>query len=219
MKTISPNYEVNRLVKGEAWRLFRILSEFVEGFDLMPQEAGVTVYGGARVLGDHPYYQLGFEVGKRLAESGYSVITGGGPGLMEAANRGAMEAGGSSIGLNIHLPDEQKPNPYLTHSLNFRYFFVRKVMLINYACAFVLLPGGFGTMDEFFETITLIQTHKIRPFPIILLGSEYWGGLVEWMKKNMLANDLLTSEDLGLFQISDDVEEVLEIIQKHHQPL
>ena len=207
-------YVINQLEKEESWRLFRIIGEFVEGFDVLPNYLpAVTVYGSARTKPGDPDYETSRKLGRRLAECGYTVITGGGPGAMEAANRGAHEAGGASIGLNVELPREQKPNAYLNLSLSFRYFFVRKVMLVKYATAFILLPGGFGTLDEMFEVLTLVQTHKIAPFPIVMLGKEYWQGLVQWMEKEMLGRGLIAPEDLNLFHVTDDVEEAVRLVE------
>jgi len=210
-------YVINQLEKEESWRLFRIIGEFVEGFDILPNYLpAVTVYGSARTQPGMPDYETARKLGRRLSECGYSVITGGGPGAMEAANRGAHEAGGSSIGLNVELPREQKPNSYLSLSLSFRYFFVRKVMLVKYATAFILLPGGFGTLDELFETLTLVQTHKITPFPIVMLGKDYWQGLVAWMEKEMLGRGLINPEDMRLFYLTDDVEEAVQLVESFY---
>ena len=199
----------------ESWRLFRIMSEFVMGFDVLSQvRPAITVFGSARTATDHPGYELARETGRLLGAAGFSLFTGGGPGIMEAANRGAVEAGARSVGLNIRLPEEQEPNPYQTLTLNFRYFFVRKVLLVKYATAFVLFPGGFGTLDELFETLTLIQTGKIRPFPMILVGSEYWGGLLGWLESCLEAEGFVAPQDLRLFEIVDTPEEVLAIVQQ-----
>ena len=176
-------YIINELRKEEAWRLFRIMSEFIEGFDsLAGLTPAVTVYGSARVTHEDPLFKQAEDLGRRLAKAGYAVVTGGGPGIMEAANKGAFEAGGVSVGLTIALPNEQPSNQYHTIGINFRHFFVRKVMLVKYATAFVLMPGGFGTLDELFETITLIHTHKTRPFPVFLMGGDYWQGLLDWLR-------------------------------------
>jgi uncharacterized protein (TIGR00730 family) len=211
-------YEINQLEKQESWRLFRIIGEFVEGFDVLPNHLpAVSVYGSARLKADSPYHALARKLGQALAGAGYTVITGGGPGLMEAANRGAFEHGGTSIGLNVELPREQKPNSFLSLSLSFRYFFVRKVMLVKYATGFILLPGGYGTLDEFFETITLIQTRKIRPFPVVLLGRDYWAGLVDWMRERMLAEGLVAPEDLELFKVTDDVNDAVAHVERFRQ--
>lgn len=201
-------------ITNEPWRVFRIMAEFVEGFDTM-QRIGraVTVFGSARTPRDHPQYELAVELGRKLAERDYAVITGGGPGIMEAANRGAYEAGGRSVGLNISLPMEQTPNPYQTHELHFHYFFVRKVMFVKYAYGFINFPGGFGTMDEFFESMTLVQTQKIAPFPIVCMGVDYWGPLVEWMQKTMCdEHRTISPEDMDRFRVTDDVEEAVQII-------
>lgn len=209
------SYEINELEKREAWRLFRIIGEFVEGFDVLPQYLpAVTVYGSARVAENHPYYKLARDLARGLAREGFSVMTGGGPGIMEAANRGAKEGKGNSIGLNIELPMEQFTNPYTSLSLSFRYFFVRKVMLVKYASAFFLLPGGLGTLDELFETLTLIQTKKIKPFPVVLLGKDYWAGLLDWIRERILAEGMISESDMGLFLVTDDVEEAISLVKQ-----
>ena len=201
---------INELKKEEAWRMFRIMSEFIEGFDtlagLLP---AVTIYGSARVKEDDPLYRLGEELGRRFAQAGYAVITGGGPGLMAAANKGALEAGGTSVGLTIDLPEEQPSNKYHTLSLHFHHFFVRKVMLVKYATAFVLMPGGFGTLDELFETVTLIRTQKIRPFPVFLAGREYWEGLYAWLSNQTVGKGYIDPEDTGSLTILDDPAEIV----------
>ena len=203
----------------ETWRLFRILSEFVDGFETMNDVGpAVSVFGSSRTPPDHPYYQSAVDCGHRLVEAGFAVITGGGPGIMEAANLGAKQAGGRSVGLNISLPMEQEPNPHQTHRLDFRYFFVRKVMFVKYASGFVIFPGGFGTMDEFFESLTLIQTLKIVPFPVVCVGKRFWDGLVAWMRENMLDDPaMIGPEDMDLFRVTDDVDEAVQIISKCHQ--
>lgn len=207
-------YLIDDFKLEESWRMFKIMSEFVEGFEQLA-DAGpaVSVFGSARTSPEHGDYRQALYLGNLLAKEKITVITGGGPGIMEAANRGAKEAGGRSIGLNITLPMEQKPNEYTTRLVSFKYFFVRKVMLIKYARAFVVFPGGFGTMDETFEALTLIQTNKIKPFPIILYGSHFWRNLSEWFEDELLSARLIAEEDLDLFQISDDIEEVVEIIR------
>lgn len=204
-------------LKGrETWRLFRILAEFVEGFeDLNDVKNGVSIFGSARFKEDHEYYIKAREISKLLAENDYTIITGGGPGIMEAANRGAQDAGKDSVGLNIRLPMEQAPNPYQTIELDFRYFFVRKVMFIKYATAYICMPGGFGTMDEFFEAITLIQTGKIYPMPLILFGSKYWNPVIKFMENDMLDCEVISKEDRDLLRVTDDVDEVLQIIDDH----
>ena len=197
----------------ESWRMFRIMSEFVMGFDVLSQlRPAVTIFGSARAEEGGPMYQLAREVGELLGRDGFSIVTGGGPGIMEAANRGALEAGARSAGLNIRLPEEQGPNPYTTLSLNFRYFFVRKVMLVKYATAFVLFPGGFGTLDEFFETLTLIQTGKVQRFPLILVGSDYWNGLSSWIDDCLVGDHFIASEDRRLYEMVDTAAEVLDIV-------
>ncbi|MBL4586337.1 MAG: TIGR00730 family Rossman fold protein [Flavobacteriales bacterium] len=198
----------------ETWRLFRIFSEFVDGFEVMSEVGpAVTVFGSARTLPEDPVYQQAVECGKLLVKHDMAVITGGGPGIMEAANKGAFEAGGKSVGLNIDLPMEQDPNPYQNHQLDFRYFFIRKVMFVKYACGFVCFPGGFGTMDEFFEAITLIQTNKIEPFPVVLVGHDFWDGLVDWMRGTMVEKyKTVSPPDMDLFHVTDSVEESVEYI-------
>ncbi len=204
-----PVYEINELTKEEPWRMFRIMGEFVEGFDHLSQiQPAVTIYGSSRAKPGDRIYSLTEEIAQGFAQRGFSIITGGGPGVMEAANKVAREVGVPSVGLHIELPD-QTPNPYATLPIHFHYFFVRKVMLVKYASAFILLPGGWGTLDETFETLTLIQTGKIRPFPVILVGSEYWQGLVKWMKETLVGNNFISANDLGLFSITDEPEQVL----------
>ena len=211
-----PKYVLDNTVVGDSWRMFRIMSEFVDGFDAMSAVGlpAVTIYGSARTPTDHPYYKLTEKIAGELARAGYAVITGGGPGIMEAANKGAMEAGGISIGLNISLPHEQAPNPYSNFPLHFKYFFVRKVMFMKYSQGFVCMPGGFGSLDELFESMTLIQTQRIKPFPIILVGSEFWNGLVDWIKGKLLAEGNINKEDILLFKVLDDADEVIEFIKK-----
>ena len=200
----------------DPWRALRILSEFVEGFDAMAKVGpAITVFGSARTGPDDPMYELARTIGRRLADAGYAVITGGGPGTMEAANRGCREAGGLSVGCNIELPHEQGMNPYVDLGVEFRYFFARKVMFVKYADGFVILPGGFGTLDELFEALTLIQTGKVRHFPIILVGRAYWSGLLDWIRGTLLAQGAIADGDLELFQITDDPDEVVGIIRAH----
>ena len=197
----------------DAWRALRILSEFVEGFDTLADlPPAVSVFGSARSKPDSPECELAADLGSALAEAGYAVITGGGPGVMEAANRGATEAGGMSVGLGIELPFEQGLNDWVDMGIDFRYFFVRKTMFVKYAQAFVVLPGGFGTLDELFEAVTLVQTKKVTRFPVILMGTEYWAGLVDWMKKTLLAAGKINKADLDLIQLTDDVDEAVQII-------
>lgn len=198
----------------ETWRVFRIMSEFVEGFEALSRiPAAVSIFGSARCPHGDPYYAMAEELGRALAQRGFGVITGGGPGIMEAANKGAAAAGGVSVGLNIYLPHEQAANTYQTVSLKFRYFFCRKVMFVKYAVAFVCFPGGFGTLDEFFEALTLIQTQKTDPFPVILVGSAFWLPMVEWMRTSQLHDHAYLSEgDLDLFQLTDSVDDILAVI-------
>lgn len=198
----------------DTWRVFRILAELVEGFTFLSELGpAVTVFGSSRAGRRHPYYQQAREVGKKLAQAGFAVITGGGPGIMEAVNRGAFQAKGKSVGLNIALPEEQEPNAYQNISMSFHYFFVRKIMFVKYAVAFVGFPGGFGTLDEFFESMTLIQTKKIDPFPVILFGRKFWKGLVRWMEEMMLEQyHHISKSDLTLFRITDDPDELVELI-------
>jgi len=202
----------------ESWRLFRILSEFVDGFEVMSEVGpAVTVFGSARTTEDDPYYQKAMQCGSKVCSRGFAVITGGGPGIMEAANRGAYDCGGKSVGLNISLPMEQDPNRYQTHVLNFRYFFVRKVMFVKYACGFIIFPGGFGTMDELFESLTLIQTDKIDRFPIALVGHDFWDGLVDWMSHTMRDKfKTIGPNDLDLFKVTDSVDEAVDYIVDRH---
>jgi uncharacterized protein (TIGR00730 family) len=199
---------------ADPWRVLRIMGEFVDGFDTLAEVGPcVTVFGSARTSAEDPYYALAREVSRRLATMGFSIITGGGPGIMEAANRGAQEGGALSIGCNIELPFEQGTNAYVEVPIDFRYFFVRKVMFVKYSTAFVIFPGGFGTLDELFEALTLIQTDKVQNFPVILVGSEYWGGMVEWIKGTMLAEGKISPADLNLLMVTDSVDTVCDAIE------
>jgi uncharacterized protein (TIGR00730 family) len=209
-------YGLDSFNAGDSWRLFKIMSEFVDGFDSLAsvKRPAVSIFGSARIQEEDPYYQLAVEVGRRLGEAGYAIMTGGGPGIMEAGNRGASEAGAPSIGLNIRLPFEQAENKYTNLPLEFRYFFVRKVMLIKHAMAFICMPGGFGTLDELFEALTLIQTKRIKSFPIVLVGSSYWAGLVDWIKESMLSVGSITEDDLHIFQIMDSADEIVKYIRR-----
>jgi hypothetical protein len=208
-------YLVDALSIEESWRIFRIMAEFVEAIESLSKlRNAVTIFGSARVAPDDPYYQKTEKLARRLAEKGFSVITGGGPGIMEAANKGAAEAGGKSVGMNIRLPFEQKPNVYANISIDYKYFFIRKVMFVKYAVAYVIMPGGFGTMDELFEALTLIQTRRIKSFPVILMGSEYWKGLLDWIKNTMIRDGMILPEDLDFIEIIDDPDEVVKHIQK-----
>jgi uncharacterized protein (TIGR00730 family) len=197
----------------DTWRVFRIMGEFVEGFDeLATLTRGISIFGSARTRTDDPDYQAARETAALLARAGFAVITGGGPGIMEAANRGAFEAGGLSIGCNIELPFEQNSNPYLTKDLKFKYFFVRKMMFVKYSLGFIIFPGGFGTLDELFEALTLIQTKKIRNFPVVLFGSAYWGGLLGWIRDFAMKQGKVTEQDLKLLHLTDSPAEVVQII-------
>ncbi len=210
-----PKYVLDNTVVGDSWRMFRIMSEFVDGFDAMSaiDVPAVTIYGSARTPVDHKYYLLSEKIAAGLAKAGFCVITGGGPGLMEAANKGASEAGGVSVGLNIDLPHEEEPNPYANFPLNFKYFFVRKVMFMKYSTGFVCMPGGFGSLDELFEALTLIQTERIKPFPIVLVGSDFWTGLVDWIKDKLLGSGNISSEDISLFRVLDDADDVVNYLK------
>ncbi len=208
-------YLIDDFKLEESWRMFKIMAEFVEGFEQLADIGpAVSVFGSARTSPEHHDYRQALYLGNLLAKSDITVITGGGPGIMEAANRGAKEAGGRSVGLNITLPMEQKPNDYATRLVSFKYFFVRKVMLIKYARAFVVFPGGFGTLDETFEALTLIQTNKIKPFPIILYGSHFWRNLTDWIHDELVSINLVTEKDLDLFKVCDDIEEVVTLIKE-----
>ncbi len=206
------------IYESDVWRIFRIMAEFVEGFETLEHtKNAVTVWGSARTKENDKWYKKAVATGKLLAEKGYSVITGGGPGIMEAANKGAMLAGGDSIGINIELPHEQKPNPYIKTLISCRYFFTRKVMFVKYAKGFIIFPGGFGTLDEFAETMTLIQTERIHKFPVVLVGIDYWQGLVGWIEKNMLARKYIDGEDLNLFCMVDKPEDAVARIEKFYE--
>lgn len=208
-------YVIDAMTVGDTWRMFRIMAEFVEGFEhLADIHPAVSIFGSARVGPETEEYQLAEKVARMLVQRGFSIITGGGPGIMEAANKGAAEEGGQSVGLNIELPFEQKPNPYANIQLNFRYFFVRKVMFIKYAIAYIVMPGGFGTVDELFEAVTLIQTNKIKPFPVILMVKKYWEGLMKWLEETMLREGKICKRDLELFHLTDDPQEAVEIVER-----
>ena len=202
---------------SDPWRVMRITAEIVEGFDKLAKvENGVSIFGSARTSPKDPHYEAAIETARRLAKAGYAIITGGGPGIMEAANRGARLGKGLSIGCNIELPFEQKENPYLDTFIEFRYFFVRKTMFIKYSNAFVIFPGGFGTLDEAFEALTLIQTGKIFRFPVVFFGTEYWGGLVDWLKKTVAKDKKISPEDLELFTVTDDPKEAAACVMRTH---
>ena len=216
-------HEVEAWQQGQIkdmWRIFRIMSEFVEGFETLASLGPcVSVFGSARTQPDHPFYEMGVEVGRQLVQHDYGVITGGGPGIMEAANKGARESGGVSVGLNIVIPHEQSSNPYVDPDkcIDFNFFFVRKVMFVKYAQGFIVLPGGFGTLDELFESLTLIQTGKSTRFPVILMGTSYWEGLVNWLKDEMLAAGNISEQDPNLFQLTDDPVEAVQIIDRFYK--
>jgi uncharacterized protein (TIGR00730 family) len=207
----------NDFTDEETWRIFRIMSEFVEGFEVLSEVgSAVSIFGSSRTKPGTKYYKLGEEIAYLLAKEGYAIITGSGPGLMEAANRGAKRAKGKSIGLNIQLPLQQKPNKYVDLLLDFRYFFVRKVMFVKYAKAFVILPGGYGTLDEFTEAINLIQTERIPQFPVILFNSDYWKGMLDWIKASVLKHGCISKEDLKIFTVVDEPKEVVQVINKFY---
>jgi uncharacterized protein (TIGR00730 family) len=205
--------------KGDqSWRIFRIISEFTEGFDRLSKiKDAVSIFGSARLKPDHAYYKKTVELADLLGQHGFSIITGGGPGIMEAANKGAFQQKQLSVGLNIELPMEQAHNPYLDLSLDFRYFFVRKVMLVRYSMGYVCMPGGFGTLDELFESLTLMQTNKIYPIPLVLFGSEFWQGLIDWIKTVLIEFKTISEKDLDLIVVTDDPQEVLNIMVQHRE--
>jgi len=214
------SFEELESIGRDSWRVLRIMGEFVEGFEDMSQIGiGVSFFGSARTTPDDLMYQKCTETARKVGEKGFAIITGGGPGMMEAANKGAQEAGAPSVGCNIELPFEQESNAYLDHSIDFRYFFVRKTMFVKYACAYVIFPGGFGTMDELFEALTLIQTSKVRNFPVVLVGSHYWKGLVDWIRERMLEEGKIADDDLGLMLVTDDPDEVAEHIEKRYEAM
>lgn len=209
-------YLVDELTVNESWRIFRIMAEFIEGFEVLSKiPPAVSIFGSARTHPDDSDYKKTEETAAKLVKKGYAIVTGGGPGIMEAANKGASEAGGVSVGLNINLPEEQKPNKYIGTYLDFRYFFVRKVMFVKYSVAFVIFPGGLGTLDELFESVGLIQTRKIKPFPVILVGREYWKGLMNWMKSTVLEGGKISPEDINLFHIIDEPDEIVNFVKKN----
>ncbi|HEY94428.1 MAG TPA: TIGR00730 family Rossman fold protein [Dehalococcoidia bacterium] len=212
-----PNYEINELVKEESWRMFRIIGELVEGFDTLTGiEPAVTIYGSARLSPNDPMYAKTEDIAYRLGNLGFSIFTGGGPGVMEAANKGALRSNSTSVGLNIDIPQEQTLNQYTNVSIQFHHFFVRKVMLVKYASAFICMPGGLGTLDELTEVLTLIQTKKIKPFPVVLVGSNYWKGFLDWLKDSVLKRGAISPEDLDLLRVCDEPEEIIDIVQNWH---
>ena len=215
MNKMEKQYVVEDIRLSESWRLFKILGEFVEGVEkLHDLGPAVSIFGSARIQEDSPYYEAAVDLARRLAKNGFGVITGGGGGVMEAVNRGAAEQNGNSVGLNIILPHEQVPNPYSNIKIEFDYFFVRKVMFLKYACAYVIMPGGFGTLDEFFEAVTLIQTDRIKPLPVILFGTEYWTGLMEWIRERLLENRMISPHDLDIISMTDDPDEIVTIVKR-----
>ncbi len=204
-------YIIDSFKSGEAWRLFKIMGEFVEGIDTLHDIGpAVSIFGSARVDPGNVYYRKAYDIASLFVKKGFGVITGGGPGVMEAANKGASDAGGISVGLNITLPFEQVPNSYATTQMEFNYFFVRKFMFVKYAQAYIAIPGGFGTMDELFEALTLLQTSRIKPFPVILVGTEFWGGLVDWIKDRLLAEKMISKDNLDIFHVLDDPEQIVQ---------
>jgi len=208
-------YIIDDITVRDTWRMFHIMAEFVEGFENLAEiQPAVSIFGSARCREGDPLYTRTYDLAKLLAKGGFNIITGGGGGVMEAANKAAAEEGVKSVGVNIELPFEQKPNPYSNLRLHFRYFFVRKVMFVKYAMAYVVMPGGFGTLDECFEALTLIQTKKIKPFPVILVDSSYWSTITEWMKDRLLEDKLISKEDLHIFKVMDDPEEIVEYVKR-----
>ncbi|OPX95236.1 MAG: putative lysine decarboxylase [Syntrophorhabdus sp. PtaU1.Bin002] len=208
-------YVIDDITLKDTWRLFHIMAEFVEGFEgLTDINPAVSMFGSARCKAGDLLYTRAYNLAKLLAKGGFNVITGGGGGVMEAANRGAAEEGAKSVGINIELPFEQKPNPYSNINLHYRYFFVRKVMFIKYAVAYIVLPGGFGTLDECFEALTLIQTRKTRPFPVVLVDSSYWKGLIDWVKTTLLPSGMISKEDMNILRIMDEPEEIVDYIKR-----
>ncbi|UCH07180.1 MAG: TIGR00730 family Rossman fold protein [Deltaproteobacteria bacterium] len=208
-------YIVDDLTKDDTWRMFNILAEFVEGFDVLPEVyPAVTIFGSSRSHPNSVNYKTTQTVARLLVESGFNVISGGGPGVMEAANKGAAEAGGKSVGLHIHLPNEQQANKYANVRLDFKYFFIRKVMFVKYAVAYVIMPGGFGTLDELFEALTLIQTKRIKSFPVVLIDSQYWQGLIDWIKGTLIKEKAISESDLDIMTVVDTPQEAVRIIKR-----
>ncbi|NJW53488.1 LOG family protein [Salinimicrobium oceani] len=221
MRTETRNKSWNEIKTNDSWAIFKIMGEFVNGYEKLSQIGPcVSIFGSARTKPDHKYYKLTEEVAKKIVDHGYGIITGGGPGVMEAGNKGAHLAGGTSVGLNIHLPFEQHDNPYIDNdkNINFDYFFVRKVMFVKYSQGFVVMPGGFGTLDELFEAITLIQTNKIDKFPIILVGRDFWSGLIDWVRTTLLDSfQNISVGDIDILQVVDTADEVIEILDKFYE--
>ena len=217
---VERQYIIDAITAKDSWRMFRIMSEFVDGFETLPEVMpAVSIFGSARVKPEDPYYEAARAIAQKLTNAGFSIITGGGPGIMEAANRGAADGGGHSVGLNIQLPMEQAPNEYSNIKLDFRYFFCRKVMFVKYSMAYVVFPGGFGTLDELFEAVTLIQTHKIKPFPVILVGSDYWEGLARWIFERLLESDMISKKDLEIIRVEDDLDTIVRIINEFYEDM
>jgi len=218
MRTPHPiEYPIDDFKSGESWRLFKIMGEFVEGIDeLHDLGPAISIFGSSRTAKGHPDYETARKTAACFAAGGYAVITGGGPGIMEAANMGALEQNGESVGLKITLPFEEKSNAYMTRSLDFNYFFIRKVMFVKYAQAYIIMPGGLGTMDEMFETLTLVQTRRIRKMPVILMNKEFWAGLLDWIKNSLAATGLISAEDMELFSLVDTPEQALKIVNNFY---
>ncbi len=211
----SKQYLIDDLSYKNSWRLFKIMAEFVDAFEQLGDiEPAVSIFGSARVNRDDPSYTMTYNLAQKIAANHHTIISGGGPGIMEAANKGARDAGGTSVGLHIHLPFEQKSNPYIDIRCDFRYFFVRKVMFVKYARAYVIMPGGFGTLDEFSEALVLMQTRRIKPCPLILVGRSFWQGLVDWMKSSMLTSAFIKPNDLSLFHLVDTEDEVMDVLAR-----
>ena len=206
--------QIEDFKSADTWRVFRIMAEFIEGFEILARVGkAVSIFGSSRVKPNDKYYKMAEELAAMLVKEGYAIISGGGPGIMEAANKGAFKAGGESVGLNIEIPREQKPNKFVKTLLNFRYFFCRKVMFVKYASAYVVFPGGYGTMDEFFEALTLIQTKRIKSFPVILVGEEYWKELIKWINGDLVRRKYLSKKDTNIFHVADTSQEVVEVIK------
>jgi uncharacterized protein (TIGR00730 family) len=211
---MNTEYEINQMAKEDSWRMFRIMGEFVEGFDSLADiEPAVTIYGSARTKPDEKLYKQTEEITYLLGKAGFNIMTGGGPGVMEAANLGAHKASVKSVGLNIQLPEEQACNVYADRTITFHHFFVRKVMLVKYATAFIIMPGGLGTLDELTEVLNLIQTQKIKPFPVLLFSSEYWGGFLDWLKNTVLEQGNISTEDFDLLRVFDSTEEIVKAVE------
>jgi len=216
MKMSERQYVIDAMTVQDSWRLFKILGELIDGFESLSEIfPAVSIFGSARVRPGDPSYEKAKVIATKLAQNGFNIITGGGPGIMEAGNMGAREGGVKSIGLDITLPLEQQTNPYANVVVNFKYFFVRKLMFVKYAQAYIGMPGGFGTLDEIFEALTLIQTKRIKPFPVILVGKDYWGGIADWMRKTLLNHKYISAEDLHLFTVMDDPDEVVQTIKRY----